>query len=85
MHYIWMVVIGFVVGVIARVILPGTQSLGLILTTLLGMAGAFVAGFLGQATGWYAPNQLAGFVASVVGAVALLFVAGKLKGSGSIT
>ena len=81
MHYVWMAVIGFVVGLVARAILPGTQSLGIILTSLLGIAGGFIAGFIGQQLGWYAPGQAAGFIASVIGAVVLLFIVGKLKGS----
>jgi uncharacterized membrane protein YeaQ/YmgE (transglycosylase-associated protein family) len=83
MHYLWVAIVGFVVGLIARAILPGTQSLGIILTAVLGIAGAFVAEFIGQAVGWYAPGQPAGFIASVIGAVGLLFVVGKLKGSSS--
>ena len=53
MSYVWMALVGFVVGLIARAILPGTQSLGIILTTVLGIAGSFAAGFVGQALGWY--------------------------------
>lgn len=83
MHYVWAALVGFVVGLIARAILPGTQSLGIILTTVLGIAGSFAAGFIGQALGWYAVGQGAGFIGSVVGAVVLLFVVGKLKGSGA--
>lgn len=83
MHYVWMAVIGFVVGLVARAILPGTQSLGIILTAVLGIAGAFLAGFVGQSLGWYQAGQPAGFVASVVGAIVLLFVVGKLKGPGA--
>jgi uncharacterized membrane protein YeaQ/YmgE (transglycosylase-associated protein family) len=83
MHYIWMAIIGFVIGLIARAIMPGTQSLGIILTSVLGIAGALLAGFIGQAMGWYTEGQPAGFIASVVGAIILLFVVGKLKGSSS--
>ena len=83
MGYVWMAVIGFVVGLIARAVLPGTQSLGIILTALLGIAGSFLAGFAGQAMGWYAQGQPAGFIFSVVGAIVLLFIVGKLKGPGS--
>lgn len=83
MSYVWMAVIGFVVGLIARAILPGTQSLGIILTAVLGIAGSFLAGFVGQAMGWYAAGATAGFVASVVGAIVLLFVVSKIKGSSS--
>ena len=83
MHYLWMAVVGFVVGLLARAVLPGTQSLGIILTTVLGIAGSFVAGLAGQALGWYQPGQVAGFVVSVIGAAVLLFVVGKLKGPGA--
>jgi len=83
MSYVWMAVIGFVVGLIARAILPGTQSLGIILTAVLGIAGSFVAGWAGQAMGLYAPGQAAGFIASVVGAIVLLFIVGLIKGKSS--
>lgn len=83
MHYVWMAVIGFVIGLIARAILPGTQSLGIILTAVLGIAGSFLAGFAGQALGLYTPGQPAGFIASVIGAIVLLFVVSKIKGSSS--
>ena len=81
MHYVWMAVIGLIVGLIARAIMPGTQSLGLILTAVLGIAGAFLAGFIGQALGWYTAGQPAGFIASVVGAIILLFVVGMVRKS----
>ncbi len=83
MHYVWMAVIGFVVGLIARAILPGTQSLGIILTAVLGIAGALLAGFAGQAMGLYASGQPAGFIASVIGAIVLLFIVGLIKGKSS--
>jgi len=83
MHYVWMAVIGFIVGLIARAILPGTQSLGIILTAVLGIAGSFLAGFVGQALGWYAPGATAGFIASVVGAIVLLLIVGLVKGKSS--
>ena len=83
MHYVWMAVIGFVVGLIARAILPGTQSLGIILTAVLGIAGAFLAGFAGQAMGLYAQGQPAGFIASVIGAIVLLLIVGLIKGKSS--
>ncbi|HWI10483.1 MAG TPA: GlsB/YeaQ/YmgE family stress response membrane protein [Burkholderiaceae bacterium] len=80
MHYVWMAVIGFIVGLVARAILPGTQSLGIILTAVLGIAGSFLAEFVGRAMGWYAEGANAGFIASVIGAIVLLFVVAKLKG-----
>ena len=83
MSYIWMALVGFVVGLVARAVLPGTQSLGLILTAVLGIAGSFAAGFIGQAVGFYQAGQGAGFIGSVLGAILLLFVVSKLKSSGS--
>ena len=83
MSYVWMAVIGFVVGLIARAILPGTQSLGIMLTAVLGIAGSFLAGFAGRALGWYTEGQPIGFLASVVGAILLLFIVSKLKGPSS--
>ena len=83
MSYIWMAIIGFVVGLVARAILPGTQSLGLILTAVLGIAGSFAAGFAGKALGWYAEGEPVGFIASVIGAIVLLLIVSKLKGTSS--
>jgi uncharacterized membrane protein YeaQ/YmgE (transglycosylase-associated protein family) len=83
MHYLWMALVGFVVGLLARAIMPGSQSLGIVLTTLLGIAGSFAAGFVGQALGWYQAGQGAGFIGSLLGAVVVLFVVGKLKGPGA--
>jgi uncharacterized membrane protein YeaQ/YmgE (transglycosylase-associated protein family) len=83
MSYVWMAVIGFVVGLIARAVLPGTQSLGIILTAVLGIAGSFLAGFAGRALGWYTDGQPIGFLASVIGAIVLLLIVSKLKGPSS--
>ncbi len=83
MSYVWMAIIGFVVGLIARAILPGTQSLGIILTAVLGIAGSFLAGFAGKALGWYGEGEPVGFLASVIGAIVLLFIVSKLKGPSS--
>ena len=83
MSFVWMALVGFVVGLVARAVLPGTQSMGMILTTVLGIAGSFAAGFLGQAAGIYQAGQGAGFIGSVVGAIILLFVVSKLKGPGA--
>jgi uncharacterized membrane protein YeaQ/YmgE (transglycosylase-associated protein family) len=85
MHYVWMAIVGFVVGLIVRAILPGTQKLGLILTALLGIAGSFIAGFVGEALGWYSAGEGAGFIGSIVGAIVLLFIWSKVQGSGSDT
>lgn len=73
------IVIGFIVGVIARFILPGRHKMGLILTTLLGMGGAILATYGGQALGLYLAGETAGWIASVMGALILLWIYGILK------
>lgn len=83
MGILWMIVVGFVVGLVARAVMPGAQSLGLILTAVLGVAGSFLAGYIGQAMGWYQAGEGAGFIGSVLGALVLLFIYGKVKGTGS--
>jgi uncharacterized membrane protein YeaQ/YmgE (transglycosylase-associated protein family) len=75
------IVVGLIVGALARFVLPGEQKMGWIMTCLLGIAGSLVAGFVGQALGWYAVGQPAGWIASVAGAAILLFVVGKLRSS----
>jgi uncharacterized membrane protein YeaQ/YmgE (transglycosylase-associated protein family) len=71
---VWILLIGLVVGAIAKLLMPGKDPGGCIVTMLLGIAGAFVASYLGQAVGWYQPGQPAGFIASVVGAILLLLL-----------
>lgn len=68
------IVVGFIVGLVARAVMPGTQKLGLILTTLLGIGGSLVAGYGGAALGLYPAGSSAGWIASVIGAVVLLWV-----------
>ena len=71
------IIIGFLAGVVAKFIMPGSnEPSGFILTTILGIVGAFVATFLGQALGWYGPNQGAGFIGAVVGAIVILAIYG---------
>ncbi|MCP2041015.1 putative membrane protein YeaQ/YmgE (transglycosylase-associated protein family) [Neisseria sp. HSC-16F19] len=79
MGFIWTILVGFVVGVLAKFIHPGKENMGFILTTLLGIGGAMLAGYVGQAMGWYAAGEGAGFIASVIGAFVILFVYGKLS------
>jgi uncharacterized membrane protein YeaQ/YmgE (transglycosylase-associated protein family) len=78
MGLVWTIVIGFLVGLAARAILPGRQILGVIMTTLLGIAGSLLAGYAGQMLGYYRLGEPVGFVASVVGALVILFLWGKL-------
>jgi uncharacterized membrane protein YeaQ/YmgE (transglycosylase-associated protein family) len=75
MGILWIVLIGLVAGVIARFLSPGPNNpSGFILTTVLGVAGAFLATWIGQAIGWYRPDQGAGFIGATVGAVIVLFI-----------
>jgi uncharacterized membrane protein YeaQ/YmgE (transglycosylase-associated protein family) len=81
MSIIWTIIIGFLAGVIAKFIMPGdNEPSGFILTTILGIVGAFVATYLGQAVGWYKAGESAGFLGAVIGAVILLFVYGLVAG-----
>ena len=79
MGIIGTIVVGLIVGAIARFVLPGEQKMGWILTCVLGIAGSLVAGYAGQAFGWYQPGQAAGWIASVVGAVVLLVIVGMVR------
>ncbi len=72
MHIIWTIIIGFIVGLIARFLMPGRDAAGFIVTTILGIVGALLATYLGQAVGWYRAGQGAGFIASIIGAMILL-------------
>lgn len=79
MGIIWTILIGFIAGVIAKFIMPGDKEpSGFILTTILGIVGAFVASYLGQALGWYAPGEGAGLVGAVVGAIIVLLIWGMV-------
>jgi len=74
---IWTIIIGFIAGVIAKFVMPGpNEPQGFILTTILGIVGAIVATYLGQALGWYQPGEGAGFIGAVVGAIVVLLIWG---------
>jgi uncharacterized membrane protein YeaQ/YmgE (transglycosylase-associated protein family) len=82
LHIIWSIIVGFVVGLIARALLPGVQHLGFIMTTLLGIAGSIVGGLLARLFSKPAPGSSfhpAGFIMSLIGAILLLFIYGKLQ------
>lgn len=74
MHYLWMAIIGLVVGALAKLIMPGKDPGGFVVTMLLGIAGSFIASFLGRAIGLYQGGESAGFIMSVLGAIILLAV-----------
>ena len=77
---LWTLVIGLVVGAIAKLLTPGKDPGGCIITMLIGIAGAFVAGYLGRMLGWYEPGQPAGFIASIIGAMLLLLIYRMISG-----
>ena len=79
MGIISMIVVGLIVGLLARAIMPGDQKLGIIMTIILGIVGSMVAGFLGGAIGWYEPGEGAGWIGSIVGAIIVLFVVGMIS------
>jgi uncharacterized membrane protein YeaQ/YmgE (transglycosylase-associated protein family) len=83
---LWIILIGFVAGMIARFLTPGPNNpSGFILTVVLGIAGSFLATFIGQAVGWYRADQGAGFIGATVGAVIVLFIWNRLVARGVIS
>lgn len=74
MSIIWAIIIGFIVGVVAKLLMPGKDPKGFIITTLIGIGGSFVGKFIGQELGMYQPDQPAGFFMSIIGAMILLFI-----------
>ena len=88
MSIIWTIVIGFIAGLIARALMPGPNPMGFVLTAVLGIMGAVIASFLGRALGWYGQGEGAGLIASVIGAVLVLFIYGlatRRRGTGTGT
>ena len=81
MGLVWTIIVGFLAGVLAKFIHPGRDNMGFIMTTVLGVAGAFVATYLGQAIGWYQAGQGAGFIGAIVGALIILWIYGRFAGS----
>jgi len=79
MGIIWTIIIGFIAGVVAKLIMPGkNEPSGFVLTTILGIVGALVATYLGRALGWYGPGQGAGFIGAIVGAIIILAIWGAI-------
>lgn len=74
MTWLWIIIIGFIVGLIAKFLTPGRDVGGFIVTTLVGIGGSVLASWAGQTMGWYAPGQPAGFIAAVIGAIVLLLI-----------
>ena len=74
MSIIWMLIVGLVVGAVAKLLMPGKDPGGIVITMVIGVVGALLAGFLGRSAGWYREGEPAGFVASVIGAILLLAI-----------
>ncbi len=83
MGIVWTILVGFVIGVIAKFLHPGKDNMGFIATILLGVLGSFLAGIIGQAMGWYQAGEGAGFIASVVVAIVLLVIYGRVRDKGA--
>jgi uncharacterized membrane protein YeaQ/YmgE (transglycosylase-associated protein family) len=79
MHILWAIIIGLIVGILAKMIMPGRDPGGTLVTMLIGIAGALVATFIGRSLGWYTEGQTAGFIASILGAVVLLALYRMIK------
>jgi uncharacterized membrane protein YeaQ/YmgE (transglycosylase-associated protein family) len=83
MGIVWTIVLGFVIGLLAKFLHPGKDNMGFIMTILLGIGGSFLAGVVGQYFGWYDAGEGAGFIASVVAAIVLLVIYGLVRGNSS--
>ena len=83
MGIVWTIVLGLVIGIIAKLLHPGKDNMGFIMTILIGIGGSFLAGVIGQFLGWYKAGEGAGFIASVIVAILLLVIYGKLRGGSS--
>ncbi len=79
LHILWIIIIGLVAGAVAKLIMPGKDPGGLLITILLGIAGSLLANFLGRLIGWYKPGESGGFIAAIIGAVILLLIYRLLK------
>ena len=79
MGIFWTIVVGLIIGVVARILHPGKEGMGFFMTILLGVAGSFLAGVIGQALGWYRAGEGAGFIASVAVAILLLVIVRKIR------
>ncbi len=79
MGIVWTIILGLVIGVVAKLLHPGKENMGFIMTIVLGIAGSFLAGVVGQFLGWYNAGEGAGFIASVIAAIVLLVIYGKVR------
>jgi len=80
LHFLWEAIIGLIVGAVAKLIMPGKDPGGILITMAIGIAGSILAGWIGRAVGWYTPGQSAGFIMSVIGALILLGIYHLVRG-----
>ena len=80
LHFLWEAIIGLIVGAVAKLIMPGKDPGGILITMAIGIAGSILAGWIGRAVGWYTPGQSAGFITSVIGALILLGIYHLVRG-----
>ena len=85
MALLWMLIIGLIVGAVAKLLMPGNDPGGIIVTMILGGIGAMLAGFIGRAAGWYGEGEPVGFIASVIGAIIVLAIYRMIKGRRPVT
>ena len=79
---LWMILVGLIVGILAKFLLPGRDPGGVVITILIGIAGSIIAGFIGRSIGWYTAGEPAGFIASILGAIVLLLLYRSFAGRG---
>ncbi|KUZ44994.1 GlsB/YeaQ/YmgE family stress response membrane protein [Burkholderia territorii] len=79
LQFIETLVVGLIVGLLARALKPGDDKMGILMTVVLGVFGSLIAGYVGRAAGWYAPGQGAGWIASIIGAIVLLVIVGAVR------
>ncbi|KVV47798.1 hypothetical protein WK81_01650 [Burkholderia ubonensis] len=79
LQFVETLVVGFIIGLLARALKPGNDTMGVVMTTVVGVVGSLIAGYVGHLAGWYAPGQGAGWIASIIGAIVLLVIVGAAR------
>ncbi|KVU40882.1 hypothetical protein WK66_23905 [Burkholderia ubonensis] len=79
LQFVETLVVGFIIGLLARALKPGNDTMGVVMTTVVGVVGSLIAGYVGHLAGWYAPGQGAGWIASIIGAIVLLVIVGAMR------
>ncbi|KVQ75577.1 hypothetical protein WK05_07950 [Burkholderia ubonensis] len=79
LQFVETLVVGFIIGLLARALKPGNDRMGVVMTTVVGVVGSLIAGYVGHLAGWYAPGQGAGWIVSIIGAIVLLVIVGAVR------